>query len=82
MTQMQLPAMLSTHPHYSLFSHLGLRGALGTETPLFNSCFPLWEAKWLQHAAPHFLQQLVSLFTAEKIYLTKTWSQIFSSVHI
>lgn len=40
MTQMQLPAMLSTHPHYSLFSHVGLRGAPGTETLLFSPCFP------------------------------------------
>ena len=26
MTQMQLPAMFSTHPHYALFTHPGLRG--------------------------------------------------------
>lgn len=48
MTQMQLPTMLSTHPHYSLFSHVRLRGALCTETLLFRHCFPLWETEGLQ----------------------------------
>lgn len=54
MTQMQLPAMLSTHPHYSLCRHLGLWGAEGTETSLFNSCFLLQEPKWLDTQLPIF----------------------------
>lgn len=78
MTQMQLPAMLSTHPHYSLFSHLGLRVALGTETLLFSPGVPLWETERLQHTAPHFLRQLVGLFRDEHIYIPHTSSQIFS----
>lgn len=52
MTQMQLPATLSTHPHYSLHRHLRLWGAEGTETSLFNSCFSLWEPEGLNTQLP------------------------------
>lgn len=70
---MQLPAMLSTHPHYSLFRHLGLQETLGTETLLFSACFPLWE-KGCDTQLHIFNSNWLAYLGAEDIYIAQTSS--------
>lgn len=76
MTQMQLPAMLSTHPHYSLCRHLGLCGARGSKTSLFSHCFSLRRLNGSTHSSA--FSKATGCCWAEDFYIPQTCSRLAS----
>lgn len=82
MTQMQLADMLSTHPHYQLFRRPRLRGALSTETSLFDSVLStLGDGMAVTNRSKmSHLKQLDSLLGAQDILSPKQSSQILQCI--